>query len=66
MTYSGPDRAAEVAQYIMHANRRGDSRFMVFDLWRIFSSYPPEHLMRGIHIALEIYEATEVKNDFPK
>jgi len=54
------DRSAEIARFIMSAEKDADQRHIVFNIWRLFHRVPPEQVMRGISIALEIYEAEEV------
>lgn len=58
----GADRSAEIARVIMLRKRERDDRQAVFDLVRCFHDVPPEQIIRGIRIALEIYEATEIEH----
>lgn len=56
------DSAAEIAKFIMHAEQLGDQRFLIFDLAKVFHDASGDEIKRGMLIALEIYEATEVGN----
>lgn len=60
MTLSRSDRSAEIARFIMHGDSGPDPRFLILDMWKVFHDASGEEWKRGIAIATEIYEATEV------
>lgn len=57
---SRTDQSAAIARFIMHADSGPDPRYLIFDLWKVFANASGEEWKRGIAIATEIYEATEV------
>jgi hypothetical protein len=62
MILSLTDRSADIARYIMHGDvsPSDDPRALLFDLYKVFWQASGDEFKRGIEIALEIYEATEV------
>ncbi|WP_296435599.1 MULTISPECIES: hypothetical protein [unclassified Rhizobium] len=56
------DQSASIAKFIMHAEQLDDQRLLIFDIAKVFHNASGEEIKRGMLIALEIYEATEVAN----
>lgn len=54
------DRFAQIAHFIMHGDSGPDPRYLIFDHYKIFWRASGDEFKRGMEIALEVFESTEV------
>ena len=56
------DQSAAIARFIMTAKHHRDSRYLIFDVAKVFSCATGAEIKRGMEIAVELFEAEVMAN----